>query len=128
MTPLAYADLTPNDVCSAEPVELPTEGEYAGVVLRVVDADTVDVAVLLRLGPMRIKGIDAPEKNTEAGRQAVQAAKELVPTQCVVKLTLADKEKFGRLLGDVRLSDGCSFAETMLRLGHARPYDGGRRA
>lgn len=79
---------------------------YRCKIIRVVDGDTVDVAVDLGFdikltARFRMLGINAPEKNTEAGKASAARLAELLPVGSdVVVQTIKDKrEKYGRYLG-----------------------------
>lgn len=113
--------------------------EYRCVVAAVVDADTIDavvdlgfhVAVSTRL---RLDGIDAPERYTEEGKTATAYLVSLLSAPSgggwlpLTARTRKDRtEKFGRMLAVLILPDGTDVNAEMVRAGHARPYDGGRR-
>lgn len=105
-------------------------------VVRVVDGDTV--IVVADLGwrvkietAVRVDGINAPEKNTDAGHRAKDFASALLPIGKVVtvrsKRLLGQFEKYGRVLADLDLFDGAgwdSFASQMVAAGHAKVWDG----
>lgn len=83
---------------------------YSATVLRVVDGDTIWVTVDLgmdtyRTIDIRFYGINAPEKNTDAGKAAkAWLESQLPPGTRVVLDTYKDQtEKYGRYLGIVRL-------------------------
>ncbi len=82
------------------------EYKYRAEVVRVVDGDTVDAEVDLgfdvRLSArFRLLGINAPEKNTDAGKKSLARLAELLPvgSSVVVQTTKDKKEKYGRYLG-----------------------------
>lgn len=102
---------------------------YSATVLRVVDGDGVEarVDVGFRMWaemPMRLFGVNAPEKNTDAGK----AAKAFTMAWCeahpqVVVVTQKSPEKYGRWLATI--SDGQSVLnEALIAAGHALPWDG----
>lgn len=113
---------------------------YAAAVERVVDADTLDVAIDLGFRiqfrvRVRVAGIDAPELSTEAGKQAKAFVVRFLsgddgnPRSVVLRTYKPDK--YGRALADVALEIGgvsYDLAENLLEAGHAQPYDGGRRS
>lgn len=107
---------------------------YAGTVLRVVDGDTVDVeldlgcTVRVRV-PVRLEGIDAPERGTSAGTAATAYLRALLPAGQAVTVQTRKTEKYGRRLAVIQLDDGdpASVNERLVRDGHATPYQGGRR-
>ncbi len=124
---------------------------YAARVERVVDADTLDVAIDLGFRiefrvRLRIAHVDAPELSTEPGKAARSFVQDLLcldavhheqqdhrPSQCVyrtVTVTTQKPDKYGRALADVfwpRDDRVATLAEELLAAGHARPYEGGRR-
>lgn len=118
--------------------------EYAGTVIRVVDGDTLHVEVDLGMNirtdmSLRLYGINAPEKDTQAGRDAKEVLELLLPvSRLVIVRTFKDRrEKYGRYLATVWLKgddmpmshealDG-SVNERMVKEGHAVPYFGGAR-
>lgn len=103
-------------------------------VVRVVDGDTV--IVVADLGwrvkietAVRVDGINAPEKGTDAGHRARDFASTLLPVgkQVIVKSKrlLGQFEKYGRVLADIDFPDQpLSFAEQMIVSEHAKPWDG----
>lgn len=109
-------------------IEWPVRGDMAGVVLRVIDGDSFDVAALVRLGTLRINGIDAPEMDTAAGKSSKRFAVSLVPVGRVLCVRVDKPDKFGhRWDGDLQMPDGEWFSDESLRAGYSKPYDGGKR-
>lgn len=108
---------------------------YAATVEKVVDADTLDVAIDLGFRVqfrvrIRVAGIDAPEMSTAAGKAAAAYVRDHLPIGDPVLLTTYKPDKYGRALADVtmlRYGDDIDLAETLVALGHAVPYDGGAR-
>jgi endonuclease YncB( thermonuclease family) len=103
-----------------------------GTVTRVVDGDTVDVA--LENGPIervRLIGIDTPETVDPRtpvqcfGHEASAHAKELLDGQTVFLETdpsQGDRDRYGRLLAYIWLLDGRDFGEAMIADGFAHEY------
>ena len=117
--------------------------EYGARVLRVVDADTlhldVDLGCDVSLAmTVRLAGVDAPERNTLAGRTAAAHVARWLDEHAPVDDTGAHRvrvrtvkdrrEKFGRYLAHVLDDAGDSLAAHLVATGHAVPYSGGRRA
>jgi endonuclease YncB( thermonuclease family) len=105
----------------------PRDGEHKIVIREVVDGDTVKFAWMIE-GVARIKGIDAPEihgPNKAAGLDAKTYLRSILPT--IVDAIVYGSDKYGRTLLDIRLPDGLLVSEVMVRDGHAKPYDGGKR-
>lgn len=107
-------------------------------VLRVVDGDTFVAEAMVWPGhavtvSVRIRGIDAPEMRSRcaaekaAARRARSALARLVGDGPVSISAIGGAKYYGRVLADVADARGRPVAAAMLRLGMARPYDGGRR-
>lgn len=93
---------------------------YAATVERLVDADTVDVDLDLGMRVhmktrLRVAHVDAPERYTTEGRDAIMFATGQKP------------DKYGRALADIVLPDGQDYARLLVDAGHAVPYEGGPR-
>jgi len=81
---------------------------YRAIVERIVDGDTLRVSVDLGFGvwlhdiTVRLFGIDAPERDTEAGRTASERLRVRLKDQEIVLQTIKDRTgKYGRWLGIV---------------------------
>lgn len=103
---------------------------YTATVTRVVDGDTVELVFDLGFHVKiahgcRLHGINAPEKNTDAGKAAKVHLQTLLPVGQVVRAeTLKDKqEKFGRILVRIFLGER-EVADLLVDAGHARLWDG----
>ena len=105
-------------------------------VKKVIDGDSV--RVVLDRGwsdfstkDIRIMGIDAPERFTEAGKLVSQCVQGWVGDGDGLWLVSSQLDKYGRVLGN--LYRGCLASEEdtlesfLLSYGLARPYKGGRR-
>lgn len=109
--------------------------EYRAKIISVYDGDTcradVDLGfgVVLKNQSLRVYGIDAPEVGTEAGNNAREFARKLMPVSIAVRIhTFKDaKEKYGRYLAQITLPDGVDFAAAMIAAGHSRLYFGGTK-
>jgi micrococcal nuclease len=114
---------------------------YKATVDRVVDGDTIDVTLDLGFdisyrGRVRFQGINAPESRTRDAveKQAGLAAKRYVEDwvngheqRVIIQTSLDDRGKFGRILGRILNDDGDCLNDELVSLGHAKPYDGGKR-
>lgn len=114
---------------------------YKATVDRVVDGDTIDVTLELGFdisyrGRVRFQGINAPESRTRDAveKQAGLAAKRYVEDwiggheqRVIIQTSLDDRGKFGRILGRILNDEGECLNDEMVSLGHATPYDGGKR-
>jgi endonuclease YncB( thermonuclease family) len=103
-------------------------------VVRVMDGDTIlcllDLGWRVKLdGIVRIDGISADELETLSGMAALKYAQVLLTpgdlVTVVSKKILGEREKYGRCLADLGYGfPRVSFAEAMLKAGHAKPWDG----
>lgn len=125
------------------------ERRYEAQLVRVIDGDSIEVAVTARAATrlpgqdielststvetVRLAGVNAPETHgkCDAEKRAARAAKLFLETRlrggALVLVTRGDEvEKFGRVLADVEVG-GVSVAQEMIQRGLAEPYSGGRR-
>ena len=113
---------------------------YRAELERVVDGDTIDVKLdlgfdLKMQARIRFVGINAPESRTRdlVEKQKGLEAKRYVEDwlgNCdavIIQTQLDKKGKFGRILGTVLNAEGASLNDEMIALGHATPYEGGKR-
>lgn len=105
--------------------------EYRCSLVRVTDGDTLVVTIdlgfrLTATMPIRLLGLNAPEKNTTVGKQVkAWVAQWFLDNPDISVVTLKDPEKYGRWLGTItRLDGGLSLNDQLLELGYAKPYDG----
>lgn len=96
-------------------------GQTVGKVVSITDGDTL----IVRESPtksvkVRLVGIDAPERGQAFGTRARQELGELVAGQ-VVEVIGTQRDRYGRLLGDVR-HDGRSINLELIRRGMAWAY------
>ena len=104
--------------------------EYAARVKKIVDADTLDLAIDLGLGVwidqrVRLWGINAPERFTTEGKAATAwLTEQLAPHDVITVRTLKDRqEKFGRYLALLFLPDDqISLNDELVVKGHAVEY------
>lgn len=111
-------------------------------VIRVLDGDTVEIDApflpieLKQVLKLRIIEVDTPEKGSLAKCQkeaelalaATRFAQRVVASATRHQVKLVGWDKYGgRVLGDLYL-DGKSLKDMLLKTGHARPYDGGKKA
>lgn len=114
---------------------------YRANVDRVIDGDTIDVTLDLGFdiqmkGRIRFHGINAPESRTrdavekEAGLASKRYVEDWISAQensVIIQTSLDDRGKFGRILGRILSSEGDCLNDEMVSLGHATPYEGGKR-
>ena len=114
---------------------------YGCTVRRVIDGDTIDVdadlgfdvSIKLRL---RFAGINTQESRTRnleekaLGKAATAFLKETLESADAVEFESHERGKFGRVLATPFVTKGgkrTDVCKLMIREGHARPYDGGKR-
>lgn len=114
-------------------------GPVPAEVLDVVDGDTVRVKARIWLGQdvetlVRIEGIDTPEisrprcpQERSLGEAARTKLDETLASRQVILTNVQHDKWGGRIRADLETDAGESVKEIMLRSGHARPYDGGKR-
>ncbi len=114
-------------------------GAFKAEVVRVIDGDTLEARVAVWPGQeivtrVRLAGIDAPEVDGRcaAEKQAASAAREalarLVGDGAVVLSEVRPDKYFGRVVARVADAAWRDVGQLMREAGHARAYDGGRRA
>lgn len=96
-------------------------GQTVGKVVSITDGDTIIVRPEQGASvKVRLIGIDAPERGQAFGTRARQALGELVDGR-TVEIIGTSKDRYGRLLGDVR-HDGRSINLELIRRGMAWAY------
>ncbi len=100
---------------------------FHAAVRRVVDADTIDVDVDCGFHVhahvrVRVLGLDAPERNTAAGKAATEYAVALFATDPAVTLRTELGRSFDRWLAEITLPSGAVYADVLIAAGHAVPY------
>jgi len=109
--------------------EQQTWGPWPAKVLDVHDGDTMRLDIDLGFDlsikmSCRVYGINAPELNTDAGKEARDYAQTLVHVGDTVRVLSHGWDKYGgRFDGTVWLADGTEFNQTMLDTGHAVVLD-----
>lgn len=107
--------------------------------LYVVDGDTILFEALWMPSPLkkvvsvRLPHIDTAERRGKCEEERILAdrATQFVKAQLkdarIIQVSPIQHDKFGgRLIADVYL-DGKSLSQTMLEMGYAKPYEGGRK-
>ena len=105
--------------------------EYYATVVKIVDADTIDVDIDLglhvwkRKERLRLAGLNAPEMSTPEGVAATAYLVTVLPvgTQVTVRTTVDRTEKYGRYLATVMLG-AVNVNELLISTGHAVPWNG----
>lgn len=99
------------------------EYTYAATVVRVIDGDTlyanVDLGFRLTIQiTVRLFGINAPELNTDAGKQSREYLRLLEGQPIVLKTHKDPKDKYGRWLGEI-YSNGDNINSLLVVMGYA---------
>jgi micrococcal nuclease len=106
---------------------------YFANVARVIDGDTIDVDLdygdyLRQQRRLRLSHVDAYEKNTTKGREALAFVQSVLPVGVEIVVTTSKPDKYGRQLAVVQLPDGRDLATELLDRQLATPYAGGKRS
>jgi endonuclease YncB( thermonuclease family) len=90
---------------------------FSGRVMRIIDADAIEVK--LETGPTRVRlhAIDAPELDQPWGLEATQALSKMILRKNVT-LELVDEDRDGHIVANLYLGDVAVNAD-LVRLGHA---------
>lgn len=81
--------------------------------------------------PIRVKGLDTPEMNDKSERVRILAvrAKDFLNTNIAksrLEIRNLERDKYFRISADV-YADGVNVGQLLLKNGHAKPYDGGKK-
>lgn len=93
-----------------------------GRVVRVLDGDTIEVMDSRKAVRIRLINIDAPEKKQDYGRWSTDMMKSLVAGKTVT-VTYFQRDRYGRILGQVYAPDGMNVNQFMVRAGAAWVYE-----
>lgn len=93
-----------------------------GRVFRVLDGDTIEVMDSRKAVRIRLINIDAPEKKQDYGRWSTDMMKSLVAWKTVT-VTYFQRDRYGRILGQVYAPDGMNVNQFMVRAGAAWVYE-----
>jgi endonuclease YncB( thermonuclease family) len=91
-------------------------GDFSGAVVSILDGDTIEVLHNTRPERIRLNGIDCPENGQAYWKRAKQAASALVFGKEVTLQTFG-KDKYGRTIADVILSDGTKVNNELVKDG-----------
>lgn len=105
--------------------------QYRAEVLKIVDADTVDILVdlgfsVLTKQRVRLKGLNAPERNTTEGKVALAWLQSRLPLGTTVTIESEKPgggDKYGRYLAVIVDTIG-SINDALISSGHAVVWDG----
>lgn len=90
--------------------------DFSGHVVSILDGDTIEVLHNQYPERIRLSGIDCPEKRQAFGQKAKQAASALIFGK-EVTLHTHGKDKYGRTIADVVLSDDTNVNHTLVKDG-----------
>lgn len=90
--------------------------DFSGLVISILDGDTIEVLYNNHAERIRLRGIDCPEKGQAYGQKAKHAASDLVFGKEVTLHTFG-KDKYGRTIGEVLLSDGTNVNQELVKEG-----------
>ena len=90
--------------------------------VRVLDGDTIEVMDSRKAVRIRLVNIDAPEKKQDYGRWSTDMMKSLVAGKTVT-VTYFQRDRYGRILGQVYAPDGMNINQFMVRAGAAWVYE-----
>ncbi|ELF6528460.1 thermonuclease family protein [Salmonella enterica] len=93
-----------------------------GRVIRVLDGDTIEVMASREAVRVRLVNIDAPEKKQNYGRWSTDMMKSLVAGKTVTA-TYFQRDRYGRILGQVYAPDGMNVNQFLVRAGAAWVYE-----
>ena len=111
---------------------------YSAKLIRVIDGDTIDLEIDLGFDlsirqRLKLYGVDTPDSRSadsetkQKGLEAKQRLTELLPRQFKIITILNKRGKYGRVLGEVFISDknggkDINVNELMVKEGHAVKY------
>jgi endonuclease YncB( thermonuclease family) len=95
--------------------------ELRGKVVKVRDGDSVDVLFGKRVFKLRLFGVDCPERGQPFSAQAKKLTADLAGNRDVT-VRVVDRDRYGRIVGDVVLPGGRHLAHELLRAGLAWHY------
>lgn len=97
-------------------------------ILRWIDADTCQAELdlgfaMYHRANVRIEGVNAPELATPEGQKALMWCRALLPAGLKVTVHSKQWDKYGRVLGALKLPDGSDYGQALIAAGHATPYE-----
>ncbi len=118
----AVTFVVPLLIVLALPVSSDPAGDTrTGTVVEVRDGDTIEIDVGTGTVAVRLHGIDCPESSQPYGQQAARyTSRRALGRRVTVEVT--DRDRYGRLVGIVRLPDGESLNEALVAAGLAWWY------
>ncbi|EMZ8321742.1 thermonuclease family protein [Escherichia coli] len=95
--------------------------QIQGLVIRVLDGDTLEILQARHPVRIRLVNIDAPEKKQPFGRWSMNQLKSLV-VNTPVTVTYTQTDHYGRILGRVYTEDGMEVNRWLVQHGAAWVY------
>lgn len=95
--------------------------QIQGLVIRVLDGDTLEILQARHPVRIRLVNIDAPEKKQPFGRWSINQLKSLV-ANTPVTVTYTQTDRYGRILGRVYTEDGMEVNRWLVQHGAAWVY------
>ncbi|EOU5622305.1 thermonuclease family protein [Escherichia coli] len=108
-----FAVILPATLCAAQ---------LQGMVIRVLDGDTIEVLHEQQPVRVRLLNIDAPEKKQPFGRWSTNQLKSLLAGQSVT-VSYTQTDRYGRVLGRVVTANGTEANRQQVLKGAAWVYD-----
>ncbi|EIQ4494066.1 thermonuclease family protein [Salmonella enterica] len=108
-----FAVILPATLCAAQ---------LHGMVIRVLDGDTIEVLQERQPVRVRLLNIDAPEKKQPFGRWSTNQLKSLLAGQSVT-VSYTQTDRYGRVLGRVVTANGTEANRQQVLKGAAWVYD-----
>ncbi|EMM5305385.1 thermonuclease family protein [Klebsiella aerogenes] len=108
-----FAVILPATLCAAQ---------LQGMVIRVLDGDTIEVLQERQPVRVRLLNIDAPEKKQPFGRWSTNQLKALLAGQPVT-VTYTQTDRYGRVLGRVVTANGAEANRQQVLKGAAWVYE-----
>ncbi|WP_162654617.1 thermonuclease family protein [Lentilitoribacter sp. Alg239-R112] len=115
------------------------EGPVFAKIIRIVDGDTVLVDATpwpshtIRVY-VRLRNIDTPELKSKCKRERIaahhakHALSKMIDGNTITLRRISGGKYYGRILADIETLSGINASDQMLKIGHARPYQKGKRA
>jgi len=94
---------------------------FTGQVVGIVDGDTIDVLHNGNVERVRLYGIDCPEKKQPYGEKAKWFTSDLAFKETVT-VKVKNRDRYGRIIGEVFLPNGISLNRELVRAGYAWWY------
>jgi len=92
--------------------------EQKGHVVKVIDGDTFDMKYGKEKIRIRLYGVDSPERGQAFNVKAKEFTAGLIADK-EVRVIIRNKDRYGRFVGDVYLSDGTHINSELVKAGYA---------